>query len=81
LLYNTAVAVLGIRAIKTLSMIHDCLYRRRTAVMLLMPSNTQVLSTGTYCFVMTLMASCATRPPTKEEMLWSSPPRARTLVC
>lgn len=42
-----------------------------------MPSNTHALSMGMYCFVMILMASCATMPPVRADMLCSSPPRAR----
>lgn len=41
----------------------------KTEVLLVMPSNKQVLSTGTYCFVMTLMTSCATMPPVNAAML------------
>lgn len=51
-----------------------------TILLLLMPSKMQVLSTGTYCSVMTLMISCDTIPPVKAPMLWSSAPPARTLV-
>ena len=59
-------------------MIHDR-YIRKTEAVLLIPSNKQVLSMGTYCLVMTLIISCATRPPTRADMLWSSPPDARVL--
>jgi hypothetical protein len=44
-------------------------HNRRTWHRLLMPSNTQVLSTGMYCFVMILIASCATIPPVRAETL------------
>lgn len=46
-------------------------------VLLVMPSNMQTLSMGMYCLVMILMTSCATMPPVKDEILWSSPPLAR----
>lgn len=48
-------------------------------VLLATPSQTHVLSTGTYCLVMTLMTSCATMPPVREAVLWSSLEPARTL--
>jgi hypothetical protein len=51
----------------------------KTVLLLLIPSNTQVLSTGTYCSVIALMISCETIPPVKAPMLCSSAPPARTL--
>jgi hypothetical protein len=50
-----------------------------TMLLLLMPSKTHVLSTGTYCSVMTLMISCDTMPPVSAPILCSSAPPARTL--
>jgi hypothetical protein len=49
----------------------------KTCVRLVMPSNTHVLSIGTYCFVMSFMTSCATIPPVKAEILCNSPICAR----
>jgi hypothetical protein len=51
----------------------------KTAVVLLIPSKMHSLLIGIYCFVMTLMASCETIPPVREEMLCNSPPAARAL--
>lgn len=55
-------------------------YNAQTLLELVMPSKTHVLSLGIYCFVINLMASCATRPPINEEMLCNSPPPARILL-
>ena len=55
-------------------------YNAQTLLELVMPSKTHVLSLGIYCFVINLMASCATRPPTNEEILCNSPPPARILM-
>jgi hypothetical protein len=59
---------------------HDA-YIRKTAVLLLTPSKIHVLSTGTYCSVMTLMTSCETIPPESAAILCSSAPPARTTSC
>ena len=50
----------------------------KTCVVLKMPSTTQVLWMGMYCFVTTLIISCATMPPVSAEMLCISLPFART---
>jgi hypothetical protein len=48
-----------------------------TCVLLVIPSNTQVLLIGIYCLVMILITSWATIPPVRAEILCSSPPLAR----
>src|SRR4051812_29001639 len=51
---------------------------------LVMPSNRQQLSMGTYCAVRALMISCATMPPASEAMLCNSLPPAlviSTQIC
>ena len=52
-------------------------HRRMTWHRLSIPSNMQVFSMGMYCFVIILIISWATIPPTAAEMLCSSPPAAR----
>jgi hypothetical protein len=51
----------------------------KTALLLLTPSKTHVLSTGTYCSVTALMTSCDTMPPVRAAILCSSAPPARAL--
>lgn len=52
-------------------------HKRRTCVLLPIPSNMQVLSIGMYCLVMILMTSWEIIPPERAEMLCNSPPLAR----
>jgi hypothetical protein len=56
------------------------LHTLMTMLLLLMPSKTHVLSTGTYCSVITLMISCETIPPVNAPILCNSAPPARTLA-
>jgi hypothetical protein len=58
----------------------SCLHTLIIILLLLIPSKTHVLSTGTYCSVMTLIISCDTIPPVNAPMLCSSAPPARTLL-
>lgn len=44
-----------------------CFYKRRVAVVIVTELKIKVLSSGTYCFVISLIASCAAQPPTKKE--------------